>query len=202
MDIFKKIMRVIVRGAILTYCILIHRLKVVGKENIPKEGAVIFCGNHVNYLDAPILVVTAGRHMRFVAKEELRKNPFFAFLGYVFEAIYVKRDAKDIGAMKDCLKTLKDGKSVGLFPEGTRKGIEQNEGKIKGGATYLAIKTGVKIVPVGIKCSTIPFKKAIITYGEPIDYSDRMLEKGDKDAVDKATEELKEEIWKLTKNLG
>lgn len=199
MKIFKKIMRVIVRGAILLFCKIIYRLEIIGKENIPKEGAVIFCGNHRNYLDPQLIVVTAGRHMRFVAKEELRKNPFFAFLGFIFDAIYVKRDAKDISAMKDCMKALKDGGCVGMFPEGSRKGIEKNDGKLKNGATYIAMKTGAKIVPIGIQGDTKPFHKSTIIYGKPIDYSERLLKKGDKDIVDKASEELKEEIWKLTK---
>ena len=42
-----------------------------------------FCGNHRTYLDPPLIVVTAGRDMRFMAKEELRKNPLFAFLGFL-----------------------------------------------------------------------------------------------------------------------
>jgi len=196
---FKKIMRVIVRGAILGYCKIIHRLKVVGKENIPKEGPVIFCGNHRHYLDAPIVVITAGRHIRYVAKKELARNPFFRFLGFVFEGIYVKRDAKDITAMKECMRTLKNGGCVGIFPEGVRNGIEKNNGKLKNGATYIAMKTGAKIVPLGIQGSAKPFSKSIIIYGKPIDYSNRMLNENEKDLADKATEELKEEIWKLTK---
>ena len=71
MEILKKIGRVIIRFVILTYCRIVYRLKVVGLENVPKDGAVIFCGNHRTYLDPPLIVVTAGRDMRFMAKEEL-----------------------------------------------------------------------------------------------------------------------------------
>ena len=94
--ILKKIARVIVGGVVFTYCKLVYRVKIIGKENIPKEGSLIFCGNHRTYLDPPLIVVTAGRHMRFMAKEELKKNPLFAFLGVIFEGIYVKRNEKDI----------------------------------------------------------------------------------------------------------
>lgn len=198
MEILKKIGRVIVRGAILGYCTIVYRLKIVGKENIPKEGAVVFCGNHRTYLDPPLIVVTAGRHMRFMAKEDLRKNPFFAFLGVIFNAIYVKRDAKDITAMKESLKTLKNGGCVGLFPEGGRNKIEDN-GKLKNGAAYMAMKTGAKIVPIGIQGDAKLFHRSTIVYGKPIDYSQRILEKGEKNLVDIASEELKEEIIKLTK---
>ena len=46
MNIIKRILRVIVRTAIYLYCKVVYRLKVIGKENIPKEGPVIYCGNH------------------------------------------------------------------------------------------------------------------------------------------------------------
>ena len=49
MNIIKRILRVIVRTAIYLYCKVVYRLKVIGKENIPKEGPVIYCGNHRSY---------------------------------------------------------------------------------------------------------------------------------------------------------
>ncbi len=162
-----------------------------------KNGPLIFCGNHRTYLDPPLIVVTAGRDMRFFAKEELRKNPLFAFLGFLFRGIYVKRDSKDIGPLKDGLKELKAGGCVGLFPEGTRNGMEKNEGgKLKNGAAYMAIKTGAKIVPIGIVGPAKPFSKNAIIYGKPIDLAEHnLLEKG---SEEKASELLKAEIVKLS----
>ena len=103
----KDIIRVIVRSGILLWCKIAHRVKIEGREDIPKEGALIFCGNHRTFLDPPLIVVTAKRHVHFLAKEELYKNPFLAFLGWSFDAIKVKRDAKDINAVKSSLKYLK-----------------------------------------------------------------------------------------------
>lgn len=199
MEILKKIGRVVVRTAIFTYCKIVYRIKTVGKENIPADGALIFCGNHRTYLDPPVIIVTAGRHMRFMAKEELRKNPFLAFLCVIFEGIYVKRDAKDISAMKEAIKTLKSGGCIGLFPEGTRNGLEKNDGKLKNGAAYLALKTGAKIVPIGIQGEAKPFHRTTIVYGEPLDFSTKYNISEDKEAADKATDELKEKIIMLTK---
>ena len=156
-NILKKVLRVIVRSCIFLYCKIIYRIKIIGKENIPKEGALLFCGNHRNYLDPQLIVCTSGRHMSFMAKEELKKNPFFAFLGYVFDVIYVKRDEKDISALKEALKTLKSGNCIGIFPEGTRNGFEKNEGEIKNGTAYMALKTGAKIIPIGIVGTAKPF---------------------------------------------
>ena len=174
-------------------------MQIIGKENVPKEDAVLFCGNHRTYLDPPLIVVTAGRHMRFMAKEELAKNKFLAFLGVVFEAIYVKRDSKDITAMKEALKTLKNGGCIGLFPEGTRNGLEKNHGKLKNGAAYLALKTGAKIVPIGIQGDSKPFHKSIIVYGKPLDLSKyKDLKKIDEQVEDEVSELLKNEIVRLS----
>ena len=126
-DIFKIINRGIVKGAIWIYCKVVYRFEVIGKENIPKEGQVIICGNHRSFLDPPLIEVTTGRYTRFLAKEELTKNKFFAYLGYVFDSILVKRDSKEVIALKESLKTLKNGDCLALFPEGTRNGLAKGE---------------------------------------------------------------------------
>ena len=198
-DIIKRFLRVFVRTCIFLYSKIIYRIRIIGKENIPKEGAVIFCGNHRNYLDPQLIVCTAGRHMRFMAKEELHNNPFFALLGNVFEAIYVKRDEKDISALKEALKTLKSGNCIGIFPEGTRNGFEKNEGEIKNGTAYMALKTGAKVVPIGLVGKAKPFTKNAIIYGKPLDFSELTKDnkKIDKGTEDKASEMIKSEILRL-----
>ncbi|HIU51320.1 MAG TPA: 1-acyl-sn-glycerol-3-phosphate acyltransferase [Candidatus Merdicola faecigallinarum] len=195
---FKKILRVIVRSAIYAYCKVVYRLKVTGKENILKEGPVIYCGNHRTYLDPPLIVITARRHVRFLAKEELKKNPLFAFLGVVFEGIYVKRDNKDISALKTTLKALKNGECVALFPEGTRNGLEKGE-DVKEGAAFFALKTGAKVQPVGIYGGEKPFKKVYVNYGKPMDYSEYASKNPDKETLEKVSKDIMDNIIKLTK---
>ena len=118
---FKKIIRIIVRSVIRVYFVVVYRVRVLGRENLPKDKKepLIFCGNHRTYNDPPLIVVTAKRHVRFLAKEELKKNKLFAFLGVIFDGIYVKRDSKDLTAIKTTLKALKNGESIALFPEET-----------------------------------------------------------------------------------
>ncbi len=193
--IFKQIGRVIVRTAIRLYFIVVYRVKVLGTENIPKDKKepLIYCGNHRTYADPPLIVVTAKRHVRFLAKEELRKNPFFAFLGIVFDGIYVKRDSKDLTAIKTTLKALKNGESIALFPEGTRNGIEKGQ-KPKDGAAFFAVRTGARVIPVGISGGEKPFKQMTIKYGEPMDFSKRS-----KEELDEITDEIMEKIIELSK---
>jgi 1-acyl-sn-glycerol-3-phosphate acyltransferase len=193
MKIIKKILRVIIKTAIYIYCKIVYKAEIKGTENIPKNEPVIFCGNHRNYLDPPLIVSTAKVHVRFLAKEELRKNKFFAFLGFAFDGIYVKRDSKDVTAMKTILKALKNGENIALFPEGTRNGLEKGE-KVKGGAAFFAIKSGAKVIPVGIKGGLKPWEKVTIKYGKPIDFSDYT-----KDDIEDATKVIMDNILELAK---
>lgn len=198
-QIWKAISRVVVTNAIRIYSKIVYRYKVYGKENIPKEGAVLFCGNHTSYFDGPLIIISSPRLMRFMAKEELKGNLLFRYLCYAYDAIYVKRDSKDIGPLKEALKELKQGGAIGIFPEGTRHGMDKNDGKMKNGAAYMALKTGAKIIPIGINGEAKPFHQVTITYGKPIDFS-RLLEgKNAKDVEEEATEILKNEIVKLLK---
>ncbi len=195
---FKKIGRFIVKHAIVLYCKIVYKAEVTGLENIPKEGACIFCGNHRNYLDPPLIVSFSPRHMRFLAKEELGKNPFFHFLGIIFDGIYVKRDSKDVGALKEALKTLKEGECIALFPEGTRNGLEKGE-KVKDGAAFFAVRTGAKVVPVGISGGLKKFDKVVAKFGEPIDYSMYKGQEKDKEVLEKVTQDIMTNIINLTK---
>ena len=193
----KNIIKSIVRGAIYIWCKVYYRAEIIGLENIPKEGPLIFCGNHRTYLDPPLMVATAKRDMKFLAKEELYNNKFLAFLGWVFEAIPVKRDEKDVSAIKTSLKFLKSGQCIALFPEGTRNGLEKGE-KVKDGGAFFAVRSGAKVVPCGIKGGTKENRKVTITYGMPLDYSEYKGTK-DKEKLEEITEEIMDKIIELTK---
>jgi 1-acyl-sn-glycerol-3-phosphate acyltransferase len=195
--IIKSIIKWIVRGAIYLWCKIYYRAEIIGLENIPKEGPIIFCGNHRTYLDPPLMVATAKRDMHFLAKEELAKNPFLNFLGWVFEAIHVKRDEKDVTAIKESLKALKNGQCIALFPEGTRNGLEKGE-KVKDGVAFFAVRSGAKVVPCGIKGGTKEHRKVTITYGKPLDFSQYKGNK-DKETLERITNEIMENIISLTK---
>ena len=191
----KEVIKFIVRGALYIWFKLVYHLEINGLENVPKEDPIIFCGNHRSYIDPPLIVATAKRDMKFLAKEELYKNKFLAFLGWAFEAIPVKRDEKDISAIKTSLKDLKEGKCIALFPEGTRNGLEKGE-KVKDGVAFFAVRSGAKVVPCGIKGGTKEHKKLIISYGKALDYSKYKGSK-DKDVLDNITKEIMDNIIEL-----
>ena len=196
-EFLKKIVRAIVKGAIYIYCKIVFRLKVVGKENIPKEGPLILCANHRGYIDGPVMMVSIGRYTRFLAKVELSKNPFLNFLAKFFDIIFVTRDNKDIVVIKESLKTLKNGQCLALFPEGMRNGLAKGA-EVKDGAAFFAARTGAKVLPCGIKGGKKGNWQITVTYGKPLDFSQYKGAK-DKETLDLITKEIMDSIISLTK---
>ncbi|MBP3255487.1 MAG: 1-acyl-sn-glycerol-3-phosphate acyltransferase [Clostridia bacterium] len=194
----KTFLRVIIEFVFKIYYIIVHRMKVEGRENIPMDEPVIFCANHKSFLDPPLIKITAKRNMYFLAKIELAKNPILKFLGWVFEVMYVKNDEKDINAIKGSLKHLKKGDCIALFPEGTRNGLAKGE-KVRDGAAFFAIRGGAKVVPIGISGKMKPFTKLTIRYGKPLDYSSYKKAEDDKKALEEVTEDLMKHILELVK---
>ena len=190
---WKKFLRAVIKGILRTIYRIVFRVKIKGE--VPNEGAYVICSNHINYLDAAAIVLFNKRKVNFVAKEDLFKNEFLMWLGHLFDVIPIKRNMQDIDAMKRCLKVLKNNELLGIFPEGTRKGIEKNM-KAKNGAAFMAMKANVKIIPVGIHGSFKPFSKVYINYGTPIDLSEYTNQK---EKLDEATEKVMNTIVMLTK---
>ena len=193
----KKFGRNVVKGAMYIYLKLVYGMKVEGTEFIPKEGALLFCGNHRSYLDPPIIEVTSKRELHFLAKEELYKNKFLKFLSNFFSTIPVKRNDKDIEAIKTSLKALKKGECIALFPEGTRNGLEKGE-KVKEGVAFLSLNSDAKVIPVGISGGEKPFKKVVVHYGKPLDFSEYKNRKKEKEILEKVTANIMDEIIMLT----
>lgn len=188
---WKRIVRKTVKVILSTVYKIAFRVKITGK--VPESGGYIICCNHINYLDAAAIVLFNKRKVNFVAKEDLFTHGILMWLGHLFDAIPIKRDMQDIDAMKRCLKVLKNGELLGIFPEGTRKGMEKNM-KAKNGAAFMAIKSKVKVIPVGIHGTFKPFSKVYVNYGEPIDITNFT-----KENLDEATDIIMNNIVMLTK---
>lgn len=191
-------MRFILKPILHLAALILYRVKKVGENNIPKDGRYILCGNHVHALDAPVIIVVAKRKIRFIAKEELYKNSFLKWLGGVFDVITIKRGAADMDAMKKSIKALNNGDIIGIFPEGTRHGLDKNV-EVKTGAAFLALKTNTPVIPVGIQGSFKPFTKVVLNFGEKMDFSQYASKKPDKEVLEKVTHEIMNRVVELSK---
>jgi len=125
------------------------RLKVTGQENIPQDGPFIIAANHSSLLDPVILGISIKPKIIFVAAAYLFEIGWLGYLLRKANSIPVQRE-NDIKAIKQSLKILRQGRVLGIFPEG---GIDRQKNNlpVRAGAAYLATKAGAPIVPVRIK---------------------------------------------------
>ena len=129
--------------------VLLFRPKVIGLDNIPKEGRVILAGNHTKWLDPVMLVAINKRQLHFLAKEELFHGVTkFIVLG--MGCIPVNRKIHDKDALESAYKTLEIDNVIGIFPEGTINRTDDVIMPFKMGAVKMSEKTNSPIVPFGI----------------------------------------------------
>jgi 1-acyl-sn-glycerol-3-phosphate acyltransferase len=139
-----------------------------GGENIPRSGAFIVAANHVSYLDPPIMgALFFGKQINFMAKSELFEVPLLSFAIRRLGAFPVVRESADTKALKHAIALLKEGRIVGIFPEGKRSSSgEILEGEL--GIALIAKQTKAPLIPCAIIGSYHPvrFKGIIPTFAK------------------------------------
>lgn len=163
-----------------TFFRLTGGLRAVGRENVPFDGAVIIAPLHVSNLDPPAVACACPRRLNFMAKEELFKVPVLGPIIRSLDAFPVKRGEGDTEAIRLTLSLLEQGRTVIVFPEGTR-GDGKTIQPINKGVTMLARRSGAWVVPVGLVGSHIVLPKGqskpkrgriTVAFGKPFRYAD------------------------------
>lgn len=124
--------------------------KIIGKENIPKDGAIIVAANHKHLLDQCGPILSTKRIIHYMAKKEYFDKKRTAWFFKISGCISVNRAIHDDNAKEEAMKVLLDGKALGIFPEGTRNRTTNFLLPFKFGCVSMAKKTDAYIVPVGI----------------------------------------------------
>lgn len=127
---------------------------VEGIENIPKDKPVLFTSNHQGNFDIPLMITKLGKTNSLVAKKSLEKMPFISSWMKLFDCLFIDREdaRQSLRVFSKAEKIIKEGRSVIIFPEGTRSRKDE-AGVFKEGAFKIATKTGAPIVPVAINGS-------------------------------------------------
>lgn len=168
---------------------IIFRPKVIGKENIPENGPIIFAGNHKHAVDPVVVMTSTKRIVHYMAKEEIFKG----LHGIIFKKIgliKVSRGKSNPLAVLEAERILEDNGTIGIFPEGTRNRTNNELLKFRHGAVAIASKTNSPIIPFAIRGKYRVFRKGLeIEFGNPINITGMEIEEANK--------ELENEVLKL-----
>lgn len=188
------------------------RARIEGAEHVPARGGAILASNHVSAADTLILPALLRRRVTFPAKAELFKGdrgPVSKVVAWALRAVgQVPLDRSggrvSVAGMQPVLDVLLDGGLVGIYPEGTRS----PDGRLykgKTGAAWMALATGVPIIPVAMIDSQlsrrlgIPWTdRPIVRIGRPIDVSRYADERIDPRTLRRITDEVMNEIRLLS----
>ncbi|MFO7882968.1 MAG: lysophospholipid acyltransferase family protein [Kosmotogaceae bacterium] len=136
------------------------KVKVSGKENVPKNGPTIIVSNHQSAFDIPLMAGFVKGRISFIAKKEIGKIPFLKWFVVRLDGILIERGNKiqTASSMRKILRVLKNGGTIMLFPEGTRDS-SGNMGDFKKGSLAIPHKLSIPILPVAFDGTRKMMKK-------------------------------------------
>ena len=137
------------RAIVWLLFLLLTRREVKGRANVPGDGPLLIVANHLNLADPPLLGISFGRKVIFMAKEELFRSRFTAYFMRRFGTFPVNRRRFGRAALRQARQVLDDGLALVVFPEGKRSHTGQLEAAFPG-AALIACRSSVPIIPVGI----------------------------------------------------
>lgn len=152
---------------------------VIGEENVPKDEAVLYVGNHRSYYDIIMTYIRVPRPTGYMAKVEMLRYPSLSTWMKYLHCIFLDRSDIKAGmkSILDAIDKVKSGISICIFPEGTRNRTNEMFLEFHDGSFKVAEKSGCPIVPISINNASAIFedhipwiKKAhvVIEYGKPI----------------------------------
>ncbi len=174
----------IVRIILTTPLTLLYRIRISGAENWPRRGPAVIASSHASNLDPCLVGIAFPGQIRWMAKAELWRVPGLGWLITKLGAFPVRRGQSDREAVRHARELLRQGYTVGMFPEGTRQ-REGVLGEAQPGVGMLALEPGVAVIPVRIRGDERVMRgfkpglaRITISVGKPVDFDTAGLSRG------------------------
>ncbi|MBQ1457109.1 MAG: 1-acyl-sn-glycerol-3-phosphate acyltransferase [Butyrivibrio sp.] len=185
------------------------KLTVKGEENVPKDEAVLYIGNHLSYFDVVLTYCRVPRPTGYIAKKEFLKVPFLSWWMLFLDCLFMDRsDVKQSAQIIfSAIDKIKSGISICIYPEGTRNKDEVTIQEFHKGSFKPAQRTNCPIVPMIVTHTRdifenhLPFLKSthvVLEYLPPVRFSD--LSKEDQKQVHEYFRNMMQEAY--TRNLN
>lgn len=179
---------------------VLWRIRAIGEENVPLQGALIVACNHVSLLDPPILGAACPRRINYMAKRQLFNIPLFGGLIRRLGAYPVDRDGSAAGAIKRSIDVLRRGEAIGIFPEGGRN--LHGEAQARHGVALLASLANAPVMPAAIVGSNraVRFGTVSVVFGTPLQLDSSR--KATREDLAKFTDAVMEQIHTLAQSVS
>jgi 1-acyl-sn-glycerol-3-phosphate acyltransferase len=152
---------------------LLYRVKVEGRENEP-EGPYLVCANHSSFCDPILITASLKQKHKWLAKKELENHAFMRLVFRITGAVTIDRDGLDTTALHACIDALKEGTSVGIFPQGTRMpGVVPQKEQALPGFSLISCMAEATVLPVSIVTKSLRprvFRRTRLIIHKPVSY--------------------------------
>jgi 1-acyl-sn-glycerol-3-phosphate acyltransferase len=148
----------IVRGIIGWWARWYLRLEVIGREHVPPSGGLLVAGNHVSYLDIPMLASALGRRADFMGKQELFSHPVIGWFYRQLGSFPIRRGGVVKEALDEAVHRLRDGRVVVIYPEG-QISLSGELLPPKPGIGVLVARSGVPVLPAYVAGTDLAMPK-------------------------------------------
>lgn len=129
--------------------ILGFSMRIQGARHVPQGGPLLLIANHQSFFDPVLVGLAARRHLSYLARDSLFRNPAFAWLIRLHNAVPINHQGLGIEGLRTVLGLLEDGRAVVVFPEGERTGDGEIH-ELQAGIQLLIKRVRAPVVPVGI----------------------------------------------------
>lgn len=193
-----KILYWILRPIIVFIFRIVYPYKIVGKKKTDGTYPCVIICNHLSNADCFMVGTCFKKRIFFLGKKEWFKNKLVGGFLKVIGGIPIDRDATDLSAIKESFKTLKNGSSLAIFPEGTRNKTDAELLPLHGGVGMIATRAKVDVLPLFIYKKAKAFRKNYIYVGDRFSLEEFY---GKRDVSDKTTELIASKLLKTKSQL-